>query len=98
MLNAVEVLPSVFCPLYRLVIIEVTLAVAVLMYFLIMRTRLGMLIRAGASNREMVGALGVNIKLLYTMVFAPFTFSLPIPARAGRGAIETDPREPPTSF
>ena len=34
-----------------------------------MRTRLGMLIRAGASNREMVGALGVNIKLLYTLVF-----------------------------
>ena len=34
-----------------------------------MRTRLGMLIRAGASNREMVGALGINIKLLYTLVF-----------------------------
>ncbi len=34
-----------------------------------MRTRIGMLIRAGASNREMVGALGVNIKLLYTLVF-----------------------------
>ena len=37
--------------------------------FLIMRTRIGMLIRAGASNREMVGALGINIKLLYTFVF-----------------------------
>jgi branched-chain amino acid transport system permease protein len=36
---------------------------------LVMRTRIGMLIRAGASNREMVGALGVNIKLLYTLVF-----------------------------
>ena len=36
---------------------------------LVMRTRLGMLIRAGASNREMAGALGVNIKLLYTLVF-----------------------------
>src|SRR5689334_23916533 len=69
MLNAVEVLPGLFYPLYRLVIIGVTLAVAVLMYLLIMRTRLRMLIRAGASNREMVGALGVNIKLLYTMVF-----------------------------
>ena len=69
MLNAVEVLPGLYYPLYRLVIIGVTLTVAVLMYFLIMRTRLGMLIRAGASNREMVGALGVNIKLLYTMVF-----------------------------
>src|SRR6201987_5120657 len=69
MLNAVEVLPGLFYPLYRLVIIGVTLAVAVLIYFVIMRTRLGMLIRAGASNREMIGALGVNIKLLYTMVF-----------------------------
>src|SRR3974390_675638 len=69
MLNAVEVSPGLFYPLYRLVIIGVTLAVALLMYLLIMRTRLGMLIRAGASNREMVGALGVNIKLLYTMIF-----------------------------
>jgi branched-chain amino acid transport system permease protein len=69
MLNAIEVVPGLFYPLYRLVIIAVTLAVAVLIYFLIMRTRLGMLIRAGASNREMVGALGVNIKLLYTLVF-----------------------------
>jgi branched-chain amino acid transport system permease protein len=69
MLNAVEVVPGLFYPLYRLMIIAVTLAVAVLMYFLIMRTRLGMLIRAGASNREMVGALGINIKLLYTLVF-----------------------------
>ena len=34
-----------------------------------MKTRLGMLIRAGASNREMVGSLGVNIKLLYTVLF-----------------------------
>jgi branched-chain amino acid transport system permease protein len=43
--------------------------VAALLYLLVMRTRLGMLIRAGASNREMVGALGINIKLLYTLVF-----------------------------
>jgi branched-chain amino acid transport system permease protein len=35
----------------------------------VMRTRVGMLIRAGASNREMIGALGINIKLLYTLVF-----------------------------
>ena len=39
------------------------------LYVLVMRTRIGMLIRAGAQNREMVGALGVNIKLLYTLVF-----------------------------
>jgi len=69
MLTAVEILPGVYYPAYRLVIIAATLAVAALLYILVMRTRLGMLIRAGASNREMVGALGVNIKLLYTLVF-----------------------------
>jgi branched-chain amino acid transport system permease protein len=69
MLTAVQILPGVYYPLYRLVIIAVTLAVAALLYIVVMRTRLGMLIRAGASNREMVGALGVNIKLLYTFVF-----------------------------
>jgi branched-chain amino acid transport system permease protein len=69
MLNAVEVIPGVFYPVYRLVIIAATLAVAALLYFTVMRTRLGMLIRAGASNREMVSALGINIKLLYTLVF-----------------------------
>ena len=69
MLSAVQILPGVYYPLYRLVIILVTLAVAALLYVLVMRTRLGMLIRAGASNREMVGALGINIKLLYTLVF-----------------------------
>ena len=69
MLTAVQVLPGVYYPLYRLVIIVATLAVALLLYILVMRTRIGMLIRAGASNREMVGALGINIKLLYTLVF-----------------------------
>ena len=69
MLTAVQTLPGVYYPIYRLVIILVTLAVAALLYGVVMRTRLGMLIRAGASNREMVGALGINIKLLYTIVF-----------------------------
>ncbi len=69
MLTAVQVLPGVYYPAYRLVIIVATLVVALLLYILVMRTRIGMLIRAGASNREMVGALGVNIKLLYTLVF-----------------------------
>src|SRR5205809_271201 len=44
-------------------------AVAALLYVVVTRTRLGMLIRAGASNRTMVAALGVNIRLLYTVVF-----------------------------
>jgi branched-chain amino acid transport system permease protein len=69
LLTAVELLPGVYYPLYRAVIIAVALIVAVCLYLLIMRTRIGMLIRAGASNREMVSALGINIKLLYTFVF-----------------------------
>ncbi len=69
MLTAVQIIPGIYYPAYRLVIILATLAVAALLYIVVMRTRLGMLIRAGASNREMVGALGVNIKLLYTLVF-----------------------------
>src|SRR5438270_12909217 len=69
MLTAVQVLPGVYYPAYRLVIIVATLAVALLLYILVMRTRIGMLIRAGASNREMAGALGINIKLLFTLVF-----------------------------
>jgi len=69
MLSAVQILPGIYYPVYRLVIMAVTLAVAGLLYVIVMRTRLGMLIRAGASNREMVGALGVNITLLYTLVF-----------------------------
>jgi len=56
--------------LYRLAIIAVGLAVAVGLYFLISKTRLGMRIRAGESDREMIGALGVDIRTLYTVVFA----------------------------
>ena len=56
-------------PVYRAAVIVVGLLVAALLWYVVTRTRLGMLIRAGASNRTMVGALGVNIKLLYTVVF-----------------------------
>src|SRR3954462_13870659 len=63
------ILPGIHYPAYRLAIIVVALLVALLLYLGVMRTRIGMLIRAGASNREMVGALGVNTKLLYTLVF-----------------------------
>ena len=67
--TSIEILPGVSYPVYRIVIITVALLVALLLYIVVMRTRIGMLIRAGASNREMVGALGVNIQLLYTLVF-----------------------------
>jgi branched-chain amino acid transport system permease protein len=65
----VEILPGLFYPTYRIAIIVTALMVALFLYLLVMRTRLGMLIRAGASNREMTGALGININLLYTLVF-----------------------------
>lgn len=64
-----EIFPGVYYPVYRLTMIVVALVVAALLYLIVMRTRVGMLIRAGASNREMIGALGINIKLLYTFVF-----------------------------
>jgi len=56
-------------PLYRAVIIVIGLLTALFLWFMVTRTRLGMLIRAGATNRAMVAALGVNIRLLYTVVF-----------------------------
>jgi branched-chain amino acid transport system permease protein len=67
--GSVDILGGIYYPTYRLAIIAVSLAVVALLYVLVMHTRVGMLIRAGASNREMIGALGVNIKLLYTLVF-----------------------------
>ncbi|HEV2571104.1 MAG TPA: branched-chain amino acid ABC transporter permease [Beijerinckiaceae bacterium] len=57
-------------PAYRLAIIVVGLAVAALLYGLLRHTRLGMLIRASASNRTMASALGVNVVVLYALVFA----------------------------
>ncbi|MEY8099501.1 branched-chain amino acid ABC transporter permease [Falsihalocynthiibacter sp. S25ZX9] len=57
-------------PLYRLVLIGIGLAVAAGLFLLISRTRLGIQIRAGESDREMIAALGVDIKRLYTVVFA----------------------------
>ncbi|APX13641.1 branched-chain amino acid ABC transporter permease [Tateyamaria omphalii] len=57
-------------PAYRLVIILVGLAVAAGLFLLIGRTRIGIQIRAGEADREMIAALGVNISALYTLVFA----------------------------
>ena len=56
-------------PMYRIVVIGVGLLVAAFLYVLVTKTRIGMLIRAGASNREMVGALGIDIKRVFTLVF-----------------------------
>jgi branched-chain amino acid transport system permease protein len=65
----ITLIPGLRYPAYRAVIILVGLAVALLLFVVVNRTRLGMLIRAGASNRTMVAALGVNVRVLYTVVF-----------------------------
>jgi len=57
-------------PVYRLFVSAVCVVVALGLFWVITRTRLGMTIRAGASNREMVQAMGVNIKFLYRVVFS----------------------------
>jgi len=57
-------------PVYRLLMSAVCLGVAALMALVIQRTRLGMTIRAGANNREMVELLGIDIGLVYRIVFA----------------------------
>ncbi|MFT5657424.1 MAG: branched-chain amino acid transport system permease protein [Gammaproteobacteria bacterium] len=68
--STIEILPGIPYPLYRLLIIGVGLATAIGLYGLINHSRLGMRIRAGASNRDMIAALGVNIRWLYSLVFA----------------------------
>jgi len=57
-------------PVYRLLIIAAGLLTALGLYLVINRTRIGMLLRAGASNRAMVSALGVNVSRMFTLVFA----------------------------
>jgi branched-chain amino acid transport system permease protein len=57
-------------PVYRLFVSGVCIALAVGMWFVFTKTRLGMMIRAGSTNREMVQSLGIDIKFLYRVVFA----------------------------
>ena len=65
----IELLPGLHYPAYRLLIIGVGLAVAVLLWVLVTRTRYGAWVRAGASNRQMATAMGINIRALFTAVF-----------------------------
>ena len=75
MLNAPEALAGPLeiagfsYPAYRLVIIAFGLAVAGLLYLLVARSRVGMWVRAGAANREMTEALGIDVQRLFTAVF-----------------------------
>jgi branched-chain amino acid transport system permease protein len=57
-------------PVYRLFVTAVCISIALTMYFVIHKTRIGMMIRAATSNREMAASLGVNIPLLFAFVFA----------------------------
>ncbi len=67
--GSVELFPGGGYPVYRLAIIVIGLAIALAMWWLVQRTRLGMLIRAGAADREMVAALGVDTRVLFAGVF-----------------------------
>lgn len=66
----VDILPGTPYPVFRVIIIAVGIICAMLIHFLVAHTRLGALVRAGASNPSMVAALGVNIKLLFRLIFA----------------------------
>jgi len=65
----VELLPGLQYPAYRLLILGVGGALAVLLWLLVQKTRMGALVRAGASNREMATAMGTDIPRLFTIVF-----------------------------
>ncbi len=67
--GSVELLPGAPYPMFRLLILATGLIVALLLYLIIHHSRLGVLIRAGASNREMAGALGIDIATVFTLVF-----------------------------
>jgi branched-chain amino acid transport system permease protein len=68
--GSVQLLPGLSYPLMRLAFIASGVAVAIGLWVLIARTRVGMLVRAGADDREMVDALGVDVRRLYMLVFA----------------------------
>lgn len=68
--GTVELLPGLSYPLSRLAIIAVGVVIGAGLYVLIAHTRIGIHIRAGASNRAMAGVMGINIKSLFTLIFA----------------------------
>lgn len=67
--GSVEIVPGVIYPIYRLVILAVGGLVALALFLIIAKTRAGMLIRAGSTNRDMVAVLGVDIALMFTLLF-----------------------------
>lgn len=67
--GTIVLMPGFLYPVWRLVIIGSGLAVGLLLYLLVSRTRVGMLVRAGATNARIVSALGVDIRRLFMIVF-----------------------------
>ena len=67
--GTIVLMPGLLYPVWRLVIIASGLAVGLLLYLLVSRTRVGMLVRAGATNARIVSALGVDIRRLFMIVF-----------------------------
>jgi branched-chain amino acid transport system permease protein len=67
--GSVEILPGITYPTFRLAILFVGLAVAAALYVVITHTRSGMWVRAGASDRAMAGAIGVDIELMFSLLF-----------------------------
>lgn len=67
--GSIRLMPGLLYPVYRLVLIGAGLGVAVLLYVLVAHTRIGMRVRAGASDAAMVSALGVNVGRLFTLLF-----------------------------
>jgi len=67
--GSIEIFDGIYYSKYRLFIIFVGLIIATFLFFLIGKTNLGIQIRAGQYDREMISALGVNISKLYTLLF-----------------------------
>ena len=67
--GTIVLMPGLLYPVWRLVIIGSGLAVGLLLYLLVSRTRVGMLVRAGATNAQIVSALGIDIRRLFMIVF-----------------------------
>ena len=67
---SIQLTETLSYPVYRLWMSAVCVVLAVLLYYLIQHTRLGMMIRAGAANREMTQSLGIDIRMVYRLVFA----------------------------
>ena len=68
--GSIELAPGLIYPTFRLVVLGVGLAVAGLLWLVVMKTRLGMWVRAGSSNRAIAGAMGVDVSMVFAGLFA----------------------------